>query len=116
VLIARRVYLYAIAFVAVGVLLTGLAGLLQVALQALVEVLGPPIAAVGRRDLRGDVSFSGALTATGLLVWLIHWWLADRAVRRESPAAAFPGDRHPEPTEGSAARADAWVGGGAHRM
>jgi hypothetical protein len=80
--VARRVYLYAIAFVALGVLLTGLAGLLQVALQALLELLLPPVVAVGRRDLRGDVSFSGALAATGLLVWLIHWWLADRAVRR----------------------------------
>jgi hypothetical protein len=80
--VARRVYLYAIAFVAIGVLLTGLAGLLQVALQTLLEQVLPPLVAVGRRDLRGDVSFSGALVATGLLVWLIHWWLADRAVRR----------------------------------
>jgi hypothetical protein len=83
---ARRVYLYAIAFVAIGVLLTGLAGLLQVALQVLVEALAPPLVAVGRRDLRGDVSFSGALTAAGLLVWLIHWWLADRAVRQPGDA------------------------------
>jgi hypothetical protein len=80
--VARRAYLYGIALVALGVLLTGLAGLLDLALSVGVERSIGGVAAVGRRDLRGDVSYSGALAASGLIVWLIHWWLADRAVRR----------------------------------
>lgn len=79
---ARRVYLYGIALVALGVLLTGLAGLLEVALRSAAEGVVGPIVAVGRRDLRADVSYSGALAASGLAVWLVHWRLADRTARR----------------------------------
>lgn len=83
--VARRVYLYAIALIALGVLVTGLAGLLQVAIEAVVERLTPPVTAVGVSDIRGRISFSGALTAAGLAVWLIHWLLAERPVRRGGP-------------------------------
>jgi hypothetical protein len=82
VAIARRVYLFLIAFVALGVLVTGLAGLAEVALLTAVERLLPALVEVGQPDVRGRVSFSGALAATGLVTWLTHWWLADRPVRR----------------------------------
>jgi hypothetical protein len=87
-IVARRVYLYAIALIALGVLVSGLAGLLEVGFETLVEALAPPVATVGRPDLRGRVSFSGALTAAGLLVWLVHWWLAERPIRTGGPTAA----------------------------
>jgi hypothetical protein len=84
--VARRVYLYAIALVALGVLVTGLSGLLEVGLETAVERLLPPSGVVGQPDLRSRVSFSGALALAGLLVWLVHWWLAERPIRRAGPA------------------------------
>jgi hypothetical protein len=80
--ITRRVYLYGIAFVALGMLVAGLSGLLQVLLEALVEAVAGRPATLGADSLRGRVSFSGALAAIGLVAWLIHWGLADRPVRR----------------------------------
>jgi hypothetical protein len=64
-------------------LVTGLAGLLQVGLEALVERIAPPAASVGLPDFRGRVSFSGALALIGLVAWLVHWGLAERAVRHD---------------------------------
>ena len=86
--VARRVYLYAIALVALGVLVSGLAGLLEVALSSVVEIALPPSATVGPDDLRSRVSFSGALGLVGLVVWLVHWRLAERPIRRGGAAAA----------------------------
>jgi hypothetical protein len=85
--VARRVYLYAIALIALGVLVNGLAGLLQVGLESLVERVAPPAGVVGAPDLRSRVSFAGALALAGLLVWLVHWQLAERPIRRGGPAA-----------------------------
>jgi hypothetical protein len=82
VAVARRVYLFLIAFVALGVLVTGLTGLAEVAVLAIAERMLPALVEVGQPDVRGRVSFSGALGAIGLVTWLIHWWLADRPVRR----------------------------------
>ena len=80
--IARRVYLYGIALVALGMLVNGLAGLLQVGLAMTIQaVVGSP-AGVGANLIRGAVSINGALTAIGLITWLIHWGLANRPVRR----------------------------------
>src|SRR5688500_4178351 len=85
---ARRVYLFLIAFVALGVLVTGLTGLAEVAVLAIVERVLPALVEVGQPDVRERVSFSGALGAIGLVTWLIHWWLADRPVRRGGPEGA----------------------------
>jgi len=81
--VARRVYLYAIAVSALGMLVVGLAGLFEVSIEAIVEGAAGPLTTVGG-DLRNRVSYSGSLTVIGLVAWLIHWWLADFPVRRGS--------------------------------
>jgi hypothetical protein len=84
--IARRVYLYLITLVALIMAVTGLAGLLQVALTLpLLRLLGAPVA-VGASDLVAVLSISGALAALGLTAWAVHWWLAERPARRGGPA------------------------------
>ena len=82
-IVARRVYLYAIAFAAIWVLINGIAGLLEVALEAIVEAALGPFLSVGSDNLTDRVSFYGALTGIGLVVWAIHWGLAARAVARD---------------------------------
>lgn len=82
-IVARRVYLYGIAFATIWMLVNGLAGLLEVALAAIVEATIGPFAAVGGSDLADRVSFYGALTGIGLVTWIIHWGLAARAVARD---------------------------------
>ncbi|HEX2173006.1 MAG TPA: DUF5671 domain-containing protein, partial [Dehalococcoidia bacterium] len=86
--IARRVYLYGIALIALGMLVAGLSGLLETALTALVEYLVPLPPSLGEPQLRSRISLSGALAAIGLIAWLIHWGLADRAVRRGGEGGA----------------------------
>jgi Domain of unknown function (DUF5671) len=82
-IVARRVYLYGIAFATVWMLVNGLAGLLEVALEAIVEGVLGPFVTVGGSDLANRVSFYGALTGLGLVTWIIHWGLAGRAVARD---------------------------------
>lgn len=77
----RRIYLYGIALVALGMLVSGLAGLLELSLGVVVEVVGPGRTGTGEGALRGRLSFSAALAAIGLVAWLVHWWLAERPVR-----------------------------------
>jgi hypothetical protein len=80
--VARRVYLYGIAFATVWMLINGLSGLLEVALQAVVDGLTGPTATVMTSNLRDRVSLNAALAGIGLVTWVIHWGLASRALRR----------------------------------
>ena len=80
--VARRVYLYAIALVALGMLVGGLDELLELALEIVAEAAVGPFASLDDTSLRGRVSYAGALIGIGLVGWLIHWWLAERPVRR----------------------------------
>src|SRR5438067_2136186 len=82
-LVARRVYVYGIAFAALWMLINGLAGLLQAALEAIVTAIIGPVATIGTSNLTDRVSFYGALTAIGLVTWTIHWGLAGRALRHD---------------------------------
>jgi hypothetical protein len=82
-LVARRVYLYGIAFATLWMLVSGLAGLLEVALEALYEAAFGPFWTVGTSDLANRVSFYGALAGIGLVTWTIHWGLAARALGRD---------------------------------
>src|SRR5688572_7868059 len=84
--VTRRVYLYGIAFVALGMLVTGLAGLLEVVFDVLVRLSGVAPLAMGADPNRQRVSFAGALSVLGLVVWLVHWALAERGVRRPGEA------------------------------
>jgi hypothetical protein len=89
VAVARQAYLYGISLVALGMLVPGLAGLIETALITLVEGAGPPPTAAmipGQDSLRDRISFSVAFSAIGLVAWVIHWGLAQRSVRRGDDA------------------------------
>src|SRR4051812_19838730 len=85
--VTRRVYLYGIALVALGMLVAGLVGLLQIVLEAMVRAGQPAVAGAGDDPIRNRVSFASTLTAIGLVAWLIHWGLADRPVRQGGAAS-----------------------------
>ena len=80
--IAARVYLYGIALVGLGMLVVGASGLLTLALETVVQAVAAPPVTIGGSDVRSRASLSGALTLIGLVAWLVHWGLAERATRR----------------------------------
>jgi hypothetical protein len=82
-IVARRVYVYGIAFATLWMLVNGLAGLLEVALEAIVQATVDTLTIEQGSGLADRVSFYGALTGIGLVVWLIHWGLATRSVARD---------------------------------
>jgi hypothetical protein len=84
----RRVYLYGIALVALGMLAAGLVSFVELLLEALVTATGGLPAALGPDQLRGRVSYATAMSAIGLVAWLVHWTLANRAVGRGGDAAS----------------------------
>jgi hypothetical protein len=81
--VARRVYLYGIAFAAIWVLVNGIAGLLEVALETVAEATLGPFQSLGNASVTAQVSFSGALAGIGLIFWTIHWGLAARIAARD---------------------------------
>ncbi len=85
--VIRRLYLYAIAFVALGMFLMGSVQLLQMLLETLVETMGGGPTALGESLIRQRLSFSIALALIGLAGWTIHWWLACRALSGPAGAA-----------------------------
>ena len=85
-IVARRVYLYGIAFATVWMLVNGLAGLLEVALEAVAQAVVGPVTIVPGSGLADMVSFYGALTGIGLVTWIIHWGLVVRGVGRDPVA------------------------------
>src|SRR5881392_1075250 len=84
---ARRVYLYAIAFASLGMLVAGLAMVLELALEALVErtMVTGSVAWAGSQISR--VSFAAATGGIGLVAWAIHWGLATRAAHSPDSVA-----------------------------
>jgi hypothetical protein len=82
-IVARRVYLYGIAFAALWMLVNGIGGLLQVALEAIVEAALGPFNHAASSEIANRVSLYGALTGIGLVTWTIHWWLVARSVARD---------------------------------
>ena len=86
----RRIYLYLMSGIALGVLLVGLNILLSVVFHAI---------GLGRGDLVGGgesdrqaLSLAAALIVVGLLVWAVHWLLVSEAsvprTRITTPSAA----------------------------
>ena len=80
---ARRLYMYLMSGVSLGVLLVGLSSLLTVTLHA---------AGIGRGELAGgttgdreQLSLAIALIVVGLIVWTIHWLLVERSLRGNQP-------------------------------
>jgi len=80
-IVARRVYLYAIAFAGLGMLVGALRELLEIVLEAVVTLVYGPLPSVGRAITPDRVSFASAVGIIGLVAWLVHWGLAARAVR-----------------------------------
>lgn len=77
---ARRLYLYVVSAVSLAAVAAGLFNLVSV----LVDALVPSGGAIGG-DLgqpRSQASLAIALVLVGLPVWLLHWGVAERGVRR----------------------------------
>lgn len=78
----RRLYLYLMSGISLGVLLVGLNILLTVVLHALGigrgELLG------GSESDRQALSLAAALIVVGLLVWSVHWLLVERSLRGDN--------------------------------
>jgi hypothetical protein len=84
----RRLYLYFIAAVSLTMLAVGLVNLLDLAASQLWAVLGwTQVVRSGAESLREQVSLFTALVVPALPIWLLHWWLAERAVQQPGPAA-----------------------------
>lgn len=83
---ARRLYVYLLSGISLGVLVTGVSMLLTVLLQSLGLSFGGP--QLGGGDVTGQqLTLALALTVVSLPVWLIHWTMAERSVREGRPHA-----------------------------
>jgi Domain of unknown function (DUF5671) len=78
---ARRLYIYLLSGISLGVLVTGLSLLLTVLFDRLgLGQSGDPI--FGNDEaIRQQLTIASALITVSLPVWLIHWYLAERGVR-----------------------------------
>lgn len=83
-IVARRVYLYAIAYASLAMLIGGLEGILEVVLESVVEAVFGPFTSVGSDSNVDRLSFSSAVGGIGLVAWAIHWGLAVRAAHGPS--------------------------------
>ena len=79
----RRLYLYVMSGISLGVLLVGLNILLTVVLHALGIGRGELVG--GNESDRQALSLAAALVLVGLLVWGVHWLLVERSLRPENP-------------------------------
>ncbi len=82
----RRLYLYGVSAIALALLAVGAASLLELAF----ERIGRAIAGSSIIDIGLDrelLALSVALLLVGLPLWLVHWWLAERSVRRDTAEA-----------------------------
>jgi hypothetical protein len=81
-LIARRLYVYFIAAVSLGMVAIGLSNLLGLAFMRIGEAVGTSVRTQSPESVRREVSLYAALLIVALPIWLFHWWLAERAVHR----------------------------------
>ena len=86
---ARRLYVYLLSGISLGALVLGVTMLLTVLFEAL--GLGPSGDVVfgGEDVIRQQLTLASAVTAVSLPVWLIHWFVAERSVRPDRPAASI---------------------------
>lgn len=84
--LVRRIYLYAMSAVAIGVLAYGLVALLTVVLHAI--GLGGGVFLGGDADSdRRALSLAISLIGVSLPVWAIHWYLVERGLSGSGPPA-----------------------------
>jgi hypothetical protein len=81
----RRLYLYLLSGITLGMLSVGLSLLLEVTLAAL--GVGHGALAGGGSGDRERLSIAAALVGVGLPVWAVHWYLVERAMRPANPHA-----------------------------
>jgi hypothetical protein len=81
----RRLYLYGMSGITLGVLLTGLNNLFVVVFHAL--GLGRGALGGGTSGDRDQLSLAIALVVVGLLVWTVHWLVIERSLRPGQPRA-----------------------------
>ncbi len=84
-LIARRLYVYFISAVSLAMWAFGLANLLSLALTRIAEALGGSVIQESPESVRQELSLWAAFVIVAFPVWLLHWWLAERAVHRPLP-------------------------------
>lgn len=82
--IARRIYLYLVAFISLQMLLTGAANLLRLGGEA---ALGSTRLVGDDTYYRDQLSLWSAILVVGVLVWGVHWLLAQRGVTGEDANA-----------------------------
>ncbi|HEX7171662.1 MAG TPA: DUF5671 domain-containing protein [Candidatus Limnocylindria bacterium] len=82
---ARRLYLYLMAGIGLGVLVAGISLLLT----TLLEAIGIDSGAVfsGDQASRERLTLATAMTVVALPVWLIHWFVAERGAEEGRPGA-----------------------------
>ena len=84
-LIARRLYVYFIAAVSLAMWAFGLASLLSLALSRIAEAWGGSVVQESPESVRQQLSLFAAFVIVAFPVWLLHWWLAERALHRPAP-------------------------------
>jgi hypothetical protein len=82
---ARRLYLYVMAGIGLGVLVAGVSLLLTTLLEAIGIDSGSVFS--GEQASRERLTLATAMTAVALPVWLIHWFVAERGVQEGRPGA-----------------------------
>lgn len=83
----RRLYVYLMSGISLGVLAAGLIGLFSLLFSELGLTGGDPLFSGGGNPVAERLSLSAALTGVALPVWLLHWWLAERSLASANPAA-----------------------------
>lgn len=82
-LLARRAYLYFISAVSLATLAVGFTNLLDLLFRWTWErVSGASIVSADPDEIRRQLSIHVALIVVSLPIWLLHWWLVERAVNR----------------------------------
>jgi hypothetical protein len=85
--IIRRVYVYLVALITLGMVLYGVSNLLRILIDSLVEPDRQLLLISGEPAVRRQVALAAALTVIGFPVWLLHWIMAERAARGDTEAA-----------------------------
>ncbi len=78
--IARRLYLYLVAAIALAVWATGTVRLLRTLFFAVWEFLAQPATAGDPEAFRRQLSLSVALLVVAFPIWAVHWWLLQRGI------------------------------------
>jgi hypothetical protein len=85
---ARRLYIYLLSGIALGVLVVGVSMLLTVLLDALGLQSGGDVIFGNEDAMRQQLTLASALTVVALPLWLAHWVAAERSVAITRPTAA----------------------------